>query len=157
VHHEDGPHTPLSQYAEQQSLFEPHALPSVLHDALSAAHVPLSHAPPQHWPSCVHAWPSLVHCVPEHVPPMQLTVQQSVFAPHAWPDAAHVVVLTLQAPVGSHVPEQHVESCVHGDPYTPHDGPLPPPVPLSVVAPCLLPHAARRIDIAIRAFIDVLL
>ncbi|HEX4454930.1 MAG TPA: hypothetical protein VH143_28915 [Kofleriaceae bacterium] len=64
----------------------------------------------------MHDAPSLVHCVAEHVPEMQLTVQQSVFAVHDCPADAHVVALTLHAPVGSHIPEQHVSFDVHEAP-----------------------------------------
>jgi hypothetical protein len=117
VHHDDAPHVPLEpQYDEQHSPLPVHGLPSVLQPVLSGAHVPFVHAPPQHWPSCVHAAPSAVHWLAEHAPLMQLTVQQSVFALHAAPAAAHVVVLTVQLPVGSHIPEQHAAPVVHDVP-----------------------------------------
>lgn len=81
-----------------------------------------------------------MHCAAEHVSEMQLTVQQSVFAVHGWPADAHVVVFTVQAPVGSHIPEQHVAFDVHDVPYTPHGGgglPLPP-IPVSSPVPPFL-------------------
>jgi hypothetical protein len=164
VHHDDAPHVPFAlQYDEQHSPLPVHGLPSVLQLALSAAHVPLVHEPPQHWPSCVHDAPSAVHWVAEHVLLMQLTVQQSVLALHAWPAAAHVFVLTVQAPFASHMPEQHVEPVVHDVPYTLHGGmngllpvPLSPPEPSLL---CLLHAATSATDTTsqTRCFIEMLL
>jgi hypothetical protein len=161
VQNDDGPHVEPLQYCEQQSPFAVHALPSVLHAALSAAHVPLVHEPPQHSPSCVHEPPSDVHWFAEHEPPMQLTVQQSVFAAHAWPADAHVVVFTVHAPFESHMPEQHVAPVVHAVPNTPHAGPDGPPAssPPPVVAPLCLLHAMSATERNSQAivFIEMLL
>jgi hypothetical protein len=65
-----------------------HGLPSVRQVVLSAAHLPLVHLPPQHWPSCVHAPLSAVHAS-WHTLPTQLTEQQSVFAEHDAPACEH--------------------------------------------------------------------
>jgi hypothetical protein len=51
---------PDSQYEEQQSPFAAHALPSVLHVALSAAQLPPVQVPPQHSALAAQALPSLV-------------------------------------------------------------------------------------------------
>jgi hypothetical protein len=48
VHHDDGPQIPPLQYCEQQSPLPEQVFPSVLHDVLSAAHMPPEHAPLQH-------------------------------------------------------------------------------------------------------------
>jgi hypothetical protein len=90
VQYDDGPQVWFAlQYLEQQSVFAAHGLPSVLHVALSGAHVPPEQLPPQHSALPLHAAPSAVHCCAEHLPLMQLTVQQSVFAMHDAPEAAH--------------------------------------------------------------------
>lgn len=96
--------------------------------------------PPQHWPFEVHAPLSATHCVDEHTLPSQRTEQQSVFALQDEPPAEHVVVLTVQAPVVSHVPEQHIVPSVHAVPNTPH-GLLASGMPLPFL---LLPHAANN-------------
>jgi hypothetical protein len=80
--YDDGPQWPLSHFAEQQSVSALHELPSVLQVALSGAHVPLVHVPPQHSPSLVQAPLSDTHWVAEQMLPTQLSVQQSVFAEH---------------------------------------------------------------------------
>ena len=51
---------------------------------------------------------------------MQEPVQQSVFAEHEKPAAAHDVGFAEHAPCGSHVPEQHMSPVVHAAPNTPH-------------------------------------
>src|SRR5262249_4342290 len=116
VQNDDCPQVVPLQNCEQQSPLVVQALPSVLHALLSAAHLPPVHEPPQPPPSWLHEPPSEVHWFAEHMPPMQLTVQQSVLAAHAWPACAHVVVFTVQPPLESHMPEQHVAPVVHAVP-----------------------------------------
>ena len=84
------------------------------------AHTLLVHVPPQHSPSLVQAALSATHWLAEHTLPMQLVVQQSVFALHELPGIEQVVVLTVQLPVESHIFEQHVSLLAHGVPNTPH-------------------------------------
>jgi len=72
--------------------------------------------------------------------PTQLSEQQSVFALHDEPAAAHIVPLTAQLPVGSHTFEQQVSPVAHGVPNTPHGLLASGELPLS----CLPPQATTR-------------
>jgi hypothetical protein len=64
----------------------------------------------------MHAPLSDTHCVSEQMLPMQLFVQQSVFAEHEVPAEPHVVGFTEHAPCGSHTPEQQTSPLVHESP-----------------------------------------
>ena len=72
-----------------------HALPEVSQLALSAAHTPLLHLPPQHWLSAVHFWVSETHAV-AHFLFWQLRLQHSVAELQASFTAAHVVKTDAQ-------------------------------------------------------------
>lgn len=131
-------------------MFAEHGLPSVLQLALSGAHVPPLHEPPQHSPSALHDAPSAVHWWSEHTLPMQLTEQQSVFAEHDVPAMPHTVGFAEHAPCGSQVPEQQVSPAVHAVPNTPHGCAASAPLP-DFLPP---PQAARiKARIARRAVI----
>jgi hypothetical protein len=114
THHEALPHVPPAlQNAPQHSPFAVHGLPSVLHDVLSGAHLPLLHRPPQHSPFDEHEPLSAVQ-LDWHTPDTQLVEQQSVFALHVVPACEHVVGLTVHPPCGSHTPEQQSPPAAHG-------------------------------------------
>jgi hypothetical protein len=93
---------------EQQSDDWLHALPEVLHDALSALQVPPEQFPPQHCALVEHAWPSEVQAPAEQAPLTHESVQHSVAAVQVAPVASqftgapprHMEVR------GSHCPEQ---------------------------------------------------
>jgi len=98
-------HTPLAQKFEQHSPFPPHGLPPVLQLPLSGVQVPLSHLPPQHSPSAVHAALSAVHCLLLHLPLKHENVQHWLFVVHAPLGAVHAVGDGTHTPVvGSHTP-----------------------------------------------------
>ena len=54
-------HTPFEHRPEQQSPLATHALPRVLHPALSVPHTPPEHVPLQHAAFPPHALPSEMH------------------------------------------------------------------------------------------------
>ena len=119
---------PSLQSLEQQSVLFAHGLPDVLHDALSAVHLPASHLPPQHSPSAVHAAVSAVHCFSPHLPPTHAPLQQSVFAAHAsagdlqpFTEGAHCFVVWSQLRV------PHSTLFVHGAPASAEPPELPGP------------------------------
>jgi hypothetical protein len=65
VQNDDGPQCPLALHSPEQHAAGPvppavHALPSVRHVVLSAAHLPLLQLPPQQSPFCEHDPLSLV-------------------------------------------------------------------------------------------------
>src|SRR5262245_56368565 len=62
-------HKPFWHKAEQHSEFPAHALPDVLHDGLSGAHVPPLQLELQHCVDVEQACPSAVHAVALHAPP----------------------------------------------------------------------------------------
>jgi hypothetical protein len=110
---------PETQSCEQQSPFCAHALPDVLHDVLSAVHVPLPpHTPPQHCALLVHAWPSETHAPVSQRPATQASEQH-------WSDVVHAAPARSQitgAPprhvcaFGSHDAEQQSVSTMHDIP-----------------------------------------
>jgi hypothetical protein len=82
-------HTPPWQSSEQHSPETLHALPRVLQVGLSAAHVPLTHEPPQHSPSEEHGSSSEMHDAMLQTPFAQFPLQQSHGPLHAAPSFMH--------------------------------------------------------------------
>jgi hypothetical protein len=80
---------PPLQRPEQQSVLEVHALPSVLHIGLSAAHRPLVQLPLQHWLPVVHAVPSGLQLGKAQAPPVQTPLQHTELEAHALPSCVH--------------------------------------------------------------------
>jgi hypothetical protein len=122
------------QRLEQQSPFFVHVLPAVLHDVLSAAHLPVVHVPLQQLASEVHASVSAVHAAFAHAPATQLRLQHSVGEPHDAPAAAHAPTLDAHVFVAaSQSCEQQSAPVWHNPPKRWHEGgetTAPPPVPL---------------------------
>jgi hypothetical protein len=140
VQNEAAPQMPFLQYLEQQSPFAAHVLPDVLHVALSAAHFPAVHLPPQHSPSAAHVPLSAVHCFVPHLPLRHENVQHWLFV-------VHVDSAVLQVPVAS---TQTLATAVHSavaepPPSAPFPLPTPPsrPVPASS-AFCSLPQPPTK-------------
>jgi hypothetical protein len=117
---------------EQQSPLAVHALPSVLHLVLSAAHLPVVHVPLQHWLLPVHAVPSEMQAGKPQAPWLQVPLQQTPFEAHPLPS------------------EMHPPSLPNGPPESPMPTeplllPLPP---LLLSAPLLLPEPPLLLDVA---------
>jgi hypothetical protein len=115
----DAPHDP-----EQQSPSTLQALPAVLQALLSVPHAPLTQLPLQHWASDVHLRVSETQVLVEHLPPTQLSEQQSVAAAQACPaDSQSLTTDTHLSVFGSQMPEQHSELCTQTVPNGLHWGP----------------------------------
>src|SRR6478735_9076423 len=124
-----------SHSPEQQSPFSAHALPPVLQLSFSAVHFLSSpQAPLQQASLLAQSWPSETHCSTEHLPPTQLSEQQSVLDEHEPPASAQTVISATQPLLASHAPEQH---SVPPRQESPTARQLPP-----VLAPAPLPEAA---------------
>src|SRR5260221_3245687 len=117
-------HVPCAlQSPEQQSLSMLHLLPAVLHELFSVPQAPFTQEPLQHCALVVHLSVSDTQVVVEHLPLVQLKLQQSVAAAQALPPAeqvptteAHLLVL------GSQMPEQHSVLCAQTAPKALHAG-----------------------------------
>jgi hypothetical protein len=99
---------PESHSPEQQSALESQSLPAVLQLSLSATQVlSAPQSPLQQASLLVQALPSDTHWSEAHLPPLQLSEQQSVPTAQESPELAQLVVLETQPVFGSQSPEQH--------------------------------------------------
>jgi hypothetical protein len=145
--YDDGPHVwPELQNCEQQSVAAMHGLPSVLHVALSGAHLLPEQLPLQQSLLPLHEALSAMHAWLEHTLLSQRTEQQSVFALHEDPGIEHVVGLTEQLPVESHTPEQHEAPAEHGAPNTPHGLLASTLLPFFLLLPQAVTSATRQTE-----------
>jgi hypothetical protein len=79
-----------SQSFEQQSPLVVHALPDVLHDVVSAWHLPPEHEPLQQSVPVMQAWLSDAHTCVAHLPPTHESEQQSSEPLHDDPAATQL-------------------------------------------------------------------
>lgn len=106
---------PLTQYAEQHSLFAEQEFPDVLHAVFSGTQLPPVQFPPQHCAFEVQALPSETHWVELQLPLTQLPVQQSGPTLHAVPVDLHWTGMVLPPVPAPPAP-----------PFEPPPAPVPP-------------------------------
>jgi|SRR6478735_788064 len=132
-----------SHSPEQQSPFSAHALPPVLQLSFSAVHFLSSpQAPLQQASLLAQSWPSETHCSTEHLPPTQLSEQQSVLDEHEPPASAQTVISATQPLLASHAPEQHSVPPRQESPTARQLPPVLAPAPLPAAAPPAVPLPA---------------